>query len=92
MPVTRVTQEKSQSSVFLHLNPDLMSEDLITPLFPVLFQAIFFFVLSQGPLGGNLLTPKCPLPGGCPTRPPSIHSTEVDGHGTACSDSDVYHS
>lgn len=48
--VTRAAWEKYQSLLFLHLNPNLISKNLITPFFPTLshLQVMFFsFILSD---------------------------------------------
>lgn len=82
LPVTCVTGEKPQSSVFLQLDLDLISKDRITPFFPVLFPLPGYFFLCSLPLGVILPTPECPLPSGFPTQsPPALTALGLMGTG-----------
>lgn len=51
--VTRVAWEKHQSLILLHLNPDLISKNLITPFSPIPFPSSGYTPPLQVPLSGR---------------------------------------
>lgn len=65
-----LTLGKAQASVFLHSNHGLISKDLTTPFFPVLFPSSGYLHSFLGPLGCWL--PPTPLLLGAPYGPSAL--------------------